>query len=387
MMAEETFAAGWNHLASSFPQAHVLQTWEWGRFKSAYGWKPVYLAWETAPSGLQLLRLDSQTAPRQNNTIRAAAQVLQRKLRIAGLPTPVSVLYAPKGPLLADWSDAHLRRQVLSDLADTARRLGALFLKIDPDVRLGAGIPGQPDASEDGTGQEVTRDLQSLGWQFSTEQIQFRNSMLIDLSLSEEALLAGMKQKTRYNLRLSERRGVHVRPATDADLPVLYRMYAETSQRDGFVIREEGYYLSLWRGFIQAGLAQALIAYVEAEAVAGVVLFNFAGKAWFFYGMSRSLHRDAMPNYLLQWEAIRWAKTHGCREYDLWGAPDEFTQEDPMWGVYRFKDGLGAGVVRRLGAWDLPVRPMLYRMYRLWLPQVLAWMRRRGMSRTERQAA
>jgi lipid II:glycine glycyltransferase (peptidoglycan interpeptide bridge formation enzyme) len=94
--------------------------------------------------------------------------------------------------------------------------------------------------------------------------------------------------------------------------------------------------------------------------------------------MSTAAHREKMPNALLQWQAICRAKAAGCTVYDLWGAPDEFSEEDPMWGVYRFKEGLGAQVVRTLGAWDYPVQPRIYRWYTQVLPRILAVMRRRA---------
>jgi lipid II:glycine glycyltransferase (peptidoglycan interpeptide bridge formation enzyme) len=89
-----------------------------------------------------------------------------------------------------------------------------------------------------------------------------------------------------------------------------------------------------------------------------------------------------MPNYLLQWEAIRQAKAANCTVYDLWGAPDEFDESDSLWGVYRFKDGLGGQVVRHLGAYDLPVRPTLYLAYTRLLPRLLSVMRKRGITQT-----
>jgi lipid II:glycine glycyltransferase (peptidoglycan interpeptide bridge formation enzyme) len=114
-----------------------------------------------------------------------------------------------------------------------------------------------------------------------------------------------------------------------------------------------------------------------------VIPFRFAGRAWYLYGMSRDLHRERMPNYLLQWEALRRARTSGCNEYDLWGAPDRFDESDPLWGVYRFKEGLGGEVVRGLGAWDLPVQPLLYRLYTQTLPRLLDVMRKRGRAQTK----
>ena len=98
--------------------------------------------------------------------------------------------------------------------------------------------------------------------------------------------------------------------------------------------------------------------------------------------MSRGLHREKMPNHLLQWEAIRWAKQHGCTSYDFWGAPDNLDPEDRMYGVYRFKEGFGAQLIRTVGAWDFPLRPVLYALYHRLVPALLAVMRRRGRART-----
>ena len=124
------------------------------------------------------------------------------------------------------------------------------------------------------------------------------------------------------------------------------------------------------------------MAEINATVVAGLVLFYFAGKAWYFYGMSSELHREKMPNYLLQWEAIRRAKAAGCLVYDLWGAPDRFDEEDKMWGVFRFKDGFGGEVIQTLGAWDYPSNPFFYRLYTKTLPYVINIMRAMGKSRT-----
>jgi lipid II:glycine glycyltransferase (peptidoglycan interpeptide bridge formation enzyme) len=133
---------------------------------------------------------------------------------------------------------------------------------------------------------------------------------------------------------------------------------------------------------MQAGMCEPLIAEVDSEPIAGVVIFRFAGRSWFLFGMSINAHREKMPNYLLQWEAMSRSKERGCKVYDMWGAPDVFDESDPMWGVFRFKDGFGGEVVRHIGAWDKPVRPTLYRIYTRLLPRLLDVMRRRGMTRT-----
>ncbi|MBI1854996.1 MAG: peptidoglycan bridge formation glycyltransferase FemA/FemB family protein [Chloroflexi bacterium] len=287
-----------------------------------------------------------------------------------------------------DWTNESLRKRVLDDLQSFAKKQGAIFLKLDPDVALGTGVPASEEARQDNGGQVVMSDLMRRGWKFSPDQIQFKNTVLIDLSASEEEILARMKQKTRYNVRLAEKKGVAIRVGAQADLPMLYRMYAETSVRDGFVIRDEGYYKTVWGMFMkQAAVsnqptAEPIIAEVNGEAVAALFVFYFAGRAYYVYGMSRDAHREKMPTYLLQWEAMQRAKSRGCSVYDLWGAPDEFDESDSMWGVYRFKEGLGGQVVCTLGAWDYAPNKFWYKMYSEIIPRILDVMRSRGKAQT-----
>ena len=131
---------------------------------------------------------------------------------------------------------------------------------------------------------------------------------------------------------------------------------------------------------MRAGLAQPLIAEVEGEAVAMAVLFRFAERAWYVYGASRARHRERMPNHLLQWEGMRWAREQGCTVYDMWGAPEVLEESDPLWGVYRFKRGFGGEFVRHIGAWDFPVSRAGYLFYGMLAPRVLAMMRYRHRS-------
>jgi lipid II:glycine glycyltransferase (peptidoglycan interpeptide bridge formation enzyme) len=362
-------AQTWNSQIARLPGAHILQTWEWGKLKEAYGWKMLPQVWHD-PSG----------------EIKAAAMVLQRTISIGGFAARLRVLYVPRGPVL-DWSDPAWRSRVLDDLQLLARKQGAIFVKMDPDVVIASGVPGDSGERHNEIGQSVAAELARRGWLFSSEQIQFKNTVLLDLTCPEGELLARMKQKTRYNLRLAERKGVTIRPGSQADLPGLYKMYAETSVRDGFVIRHEAYYHQVWQTFMQQGMADALIAEVEGEPIAGLFLFHFSGRAWYLYGMSRQAHREKMPNYSLQWAAIRRAKELGCTSYDLWGAPDEFNETDSMWGVYRFKEGLGGEVARTLGAWDFPARTWLYPLYTRILPRLLDVLRRRGKARTQQEVS
>lgn len=354
----------WNKIVASLPGGHLLQSWQWGQLKEKYGWQADRLVWETA-SGSAL----------------AAAQVLRRDLTIPVLGVRLTVYYCPKGPAL-DWSNSELRRHVLSDLQSFAAQRGSILIKIDPNLTVGVGFPGESESLEMPGGEQTIQALADQGWRESRQQIQFANTMTLDLTLSEDELLSGMKQKTRYNLRLASRRGVSVRRGGSQDLDLLYRMYAETSLRDGFVIRKTAYYDDVWRSFIDAGLAQPFLAEVEGEPVAGLIAYRFGNTAWYIYGMSSNAHRDKMPNHLLQWEAIRWAKEQGCTSYDFWGAPDSPSQKDRMWGVYRFKQGFGARLVRTPGAWDFTNRTVLYWGYSVALPSLLALLRFRGRVQT-----
>ncbi len=352
----------WNQALLGLPSPHLLQTWTWGRIKEAHGWRPTRLLWHSA-QGKPL----------------AGAQILERSIGLAGFS--LTILYCPKGPVL-DWEDRQLRRVVLRDLARIAAEREAVQLKMDPDVPLGRGVPGKQSEEPSSLGPSVQEELREAGWRPSKEQIQFRNTMILDLVRSEEDILADMKQKTRYNVRLAGRRGVEIRVGGVEDLDLLYDMYAETSVRDGFVIRSREYYETAWGEFIEKGLAQPLIAEVNSEPVAALIPYRFGDRAWYLYGMSRDKHRKKMPNYLLQWEAIRWAKARGCSSYDLWGAPDEFDRSDPLWGVYRFKRGFRATVLRTIGAWDYTPRPWLYHAYHRLLPRLLAILRFIGRRRT-----
>jgi peptidoglycan pentaglycine glycine transferase (the first glycine) len=362
--------SSWNELLASLPMPHLLQTWEWAQVKARFGWKPIPFIWQAA---------DGKTV--------AAAMLLKRTFPLGGFAARLSVLYTPKGPNL-DWNDASLRGRVLDDLQAFAKRTGAIFVKLDPDVQLGTGVPGMEGALQSTGGQAVRSELERRAWLFSQDQIQFRNTVLIDLSPSEDELLANMKQKTRYNIRLAQKRGVSVRAAARADFPLLYKLYAETSLRDGFLIRSEDYYQTVWNTFAQPPAAgqpfsEPLIAEVDGQPVGAVSMFYFAGQAIYLFGMSRDEHREKMPNYLLQWEAMRRAKALGCTIYNLWGAPNEFVETDGLWGVFRFKEGLGGYVSRTIGAWDFASNPFMYRLYTQTLPKVMDVMRSRGKARTK----
>lgn len=351
----EKSRAAWQTALGKLPMTHALQSWAWGQFKSRWGWSMHPHLLTIAEGSWDPL---------------AAALVLKRPFP----RTPFCMLYVPKGPLL-DYHDVALRDQVLAQLEKLARQHRAIFIKIDPDVVLAWGLDGERPSP---LGKRFIEQLKKRGWRYSSEQIQFKNTVQLNLNQSEDDLMAAMKQKTRYNIRLAGRKGIEVRHGSDADFPSIAEMYRETAQRDGFAIRPLPYYLDIWQAFYDSGMAHPLVAEFEGTAVAAAILVKFGDSAIYMYGASTNEERNRMPTYLLQWEAIRWAKSQGCTVYDFWGAPDQFDESDRMWGVWRFKAGFNGEVVRHIGAWDYAVRPLLYWLYTRALPKYVDFLKRKN---------
>ncbi len=320
-------ATAWDRVVAGDPRGHLLQTWAWGELKASYGWLPLRLAVE------------------QDGSLLAGAQVLYRP---AG---PVSMAYVPKGPALADPSP-EVAAALASALHAASRRRRALYAKVEPEWPEGEQRP-HPWLAES-------------GWAPSAETVQPRRTIVIDVQGTEDDILARMKPKWRYNVRLAARRGVEVREAGAEELGTFYTLMVLTGQRDAFGIHTEAYYRRALELFGAEGRATLLIAWHEGQALAGLMPFAWNGQAWYMYGASSNDRRDLMPNHLLQWEAMRWARARGARQYDLWGIPDaddEAADED-LAGVGRFKAGFGGKVVRYIGAWDYAYQPSLLALAR-----------------------
>ena len=351
----ETSPTAWQQALGSLPNAHPLQSWTWGEFKSRWGWDTVPCLLTIAESSWNPL---------------AAAMILKRKVP----RSPYSILYVPKGPIL-NYNDGPLRRVVLAELENIARQEKAIFIKIDPDVVKSWGVEEERPSP---IGSKFSKELAQRGWRSSAEQIQFRNTVEIDLKQSEDKIMAAMKQKTRYNIRLAGRKGIDIKHGSPADFPAIIQMYQETAERDGFTIRPAAYYLDIWQSFYDANMAHPIIAEYEGEPIAAVVLIKFDQTVIYMYGASTHKERNRMPTYLLQWEAIRWAKEQGADIYDMWGAPSEFEETDQLWGVWRFKKGFNGQVVRHIGAWDYVNKPLWYWLYTNALPKYTNYLRSRN---------
>src|SRR5688572_5025434 len=312
--------AAWNQYLQSHPDAHLLQTGEWGELKSNFGWEPVRI-------------IDGEMG----------IQILFRKL-----PLGFTVGYIPKGNV-----DGSLWPRIDS----VCKQKNAIFLKLEPDLWEDQELDITTLSKADGWNAELIT---------SPHNIQPPRTIVIDIKGSEAEILARMKQKTRYNIRLAEKKGVIVR--TWDDMESFHKMMLVTGDRDHFGIHSLEYYRCAYELFHPMDMCELLVAEYEGKPLAALMVFARGRRAWYFYGASTDEERNRMPAYLLQWEAMKWAKARGCEEYDLWGVPDEEEptleanfekQQDGLWGVYRFKRGFGGQLKRAAQAMDRVYNPML----------------------------
>jgi peptidoglycan pentaglycine glycine transferase (the first glycine) len=325
----------WNDFVANWPTGDLLQSWEWGTVKSrSGGWTPI-----------RLLAVEG-------NTPVAAISILKRKLPRINR----SIFYAPRGPV-ADLSDRGLLEQLSAAATELAREHSAILLKIDPPVPMEDSIA---DANLNEVGYLRTGGDAGFGG------TQPKCVMQLDITPGEDELMAAFKPKTRYNIKLAEKKGVSVRQGSSKDdLRKFYDLLLETAARDGFLVRDYDYYATMWEVLGPPEYARLFLAEYESEAVSGALCFYMGDRCWYTYGASSNAHRNVMPNYLMQWRMIQHARSIGCGLYDFRGvsplrAP---TPGDHLQGLNRFKEGFGAQYAEYIGEYDLPFsRPM----YWLW---------------------
>ena len=194
------------------------------------------------------------------------------------------------------------------------------------------------------------------------------DTVILDLDPEPDRLLKRMKPKTRYNIRLSGRKGVSVREAGIRDLPAWYDIYCETAERHGMMLNDLAYF----KAVLEVNAADSdsparihlLLAEIEGKPVAGIMLAIAGGRATYLYGASSARNSNCMAAYALQWAAIRKAQKAGCRQYDLFGTAPYPDPYHPMYGLYRFKTGFGGHMIHRQGCWDYPFDEARYDLYR-----------------------
>ncbi len=309
---------------------HPVQSWEWGEFKKK--------------TGVEVVRLASF----HKETMQAGYQISFHPVP----KTSYSVGYFPKGPLPDD--------DLLEALIDVGRRRNALYIKLDPNVQ-----------TKDG--QEVFQEL-SKKFDLRLGRTVFTpNTFFIDLTKSEDELLASMKSKSRYNIRLAKRHGVTVHEDNSTKAIETYlRLTRETATRQGFYAHDEEYHRLLWEilhtSMERAGqdpIARLLVAKYTKEILVTWMVFVFHKTLYYPYGASSSKHQNLMASNLMMWEAMRFGKTLGCQLFDLWGSlgsnPDP---KNPWYGFHRFKEGFGGELIHFVGTYDLVIQPQLYPLFR-----------------------
>ena len=314
----------WDAFLTQYAEVHLLQTTAWGELKAAFGW--------------QVVRVISGDC---------GAQILLRRL-IPGM----YFAYIAKGPV-GDGCEP-----IWPAIDAFCKQNHVKFLKVEPDQWI----------------DQEKNNRSPRGFRSSAHTIQPLRTIVVDLTGDEDTILRRMKQKTRYNIKLAKKKNVVIR-ATD-DISNFYNLMQVTGNRDQFGVHSLAYYQHVYKLFHSRAACELLLAEYQGEPLAGIMVFSQGKRAWYLYGASSNEHRDRMPTYLLQWEAMRWARRQGCVEYDLWGVPDvdettletEFTsRSDGLWGVYRNKRGFGGKLLRAAGPWDRIYSPLVYHIYTWWV--------------------
>ncbi len=345
-----------NAFLDTHPKGHVLQTWQWGELKASTGWRPYRIVAE------------------ENGQIIAAISVLERPLP-KGLG---SIFYAPRGPV-ATPSEPAVLEALLAKIKELAKAKKAVFLKIDPGIPFG-DVAWQQALNKHGF------KLIDKGEGF--EGVQPRYVFRLDIHADLDTLLANCHQKTRYNIRLAEKKGVSIiHEAGREYLPVFYEILQETAKRDKFLVRSYAYYEKFFDELAPAGLTKLFIAMWQGVPIAGTLALKQGEKAWYLYGASSNAHRNVMPNYLIQWEMIKWAKENGCTMYDFRGVPGDVAEDHPLYGLVKFKKGFNGDYVRFIGEYNLVYRPLFYHVYNILEPMYQKAVRRRINKRKARAAS
>lgn len=297
---------------------HPLQSWQWGEFREKMG---IHVARIGKYKGVTLTdgwQVTFHTIPH----------------------TPYTVGYFPKG--------SKPTADMLRALQDIGRTYNAIYIQLEPDCQ------------EKDTTIEVSDKFKP-----SHRPMFTKHTFMLDCTKTESELLSSMHSKTRYNVGLARKRGVTVQ---EDNSPGAYNEYErlsdETTARQGFYAHNHTYHRTLWSLLYKAGIAHIFTAVYNRQTLAAWMVFSWKQRLYYPYGASSREHREVMAPSLLLWEIVRWAKAHGCTEFDLWGAlgPNPDTQ-DPWYGFHKFKQGYNPELVTYVGSFDLVIRPFLYRIF------------------------
>ena len=324
------------------PGGELLQSALWARFKERFGWRARALRWTAAGAGGTL-------------------STLTRSTPFGALVYVPGGVAEPSSAQPGGVGGAALLEQLASFIAESHRAsAGGRPTLVRYDLPWPAADGEPPPLSPAGRLHRAPVDVQPT------------HTVIVDLGVDESQLLARMKSKTRYNIRLARRRGVEVAvapaaAARGAPLAEWYRLYRDTAARHHITAHGERYFATLFELAAHATQPEPELYLVSAthhgEPVGGIVVSVCGAMARYLYGASTLRHRALMGNYALQWAAMRLARERGCRGYDLYGISPSADGDHPWAGLYRFKTGFGGSIEHRCGCWDVALRPVAYRLF------------------------
>ncbi len=366
------------HLAflRSLSSASFLQTPAWARVKSE--WKAESLGWQRADAG-------------PDEPLLGAALVLYRQL-----PKVKRYLaYLPEGPVI-DWETDDLGSW-LTPMAAHLKEQGAFGIRIGPPVitrRWDAAVIKEgiaddtvttltdlPPTGRSRSGAAVVSQLRELGWQcqsvaggFAAGQPQYNFQVPLhdtDGPRTEEAVLAGMNQLWRRNIKKAAKAGVEVRVSDGSaeDLAAFHALYTHTAERDHFTPRPLGYFRTMYDALSaeDPDRIRLYLATHEGDLVAATLWIRVGAHAWYSYGASSTEKRDVRGSNAVQWRMIADAIAAGAHVYDLRGITETLASDDPHLGLIQFKVGTGGEAVEYVGEWDLPLNRAIYAAFQLYL--------------------
>jgi lipid II:glycine glycyltransferase (peptidoglycan interpeptide bridge formation enzyme) len=329
---------------------NLMQSRFWGRAKREAGKRPLAFTLHTQEGRTELLAL--------LNTCSGGCYA-----------------YLPLAPDL--WIPPQRRGLFLEELSRHLAELlprDCLFIRYDLswETPYEAGEEGEFDTADGRPAQHVRELRMNFGTRSrnlrkAPTDIQPADTLLLPLDRDDDALLSGMRSKTRYNIRLAARRGVQVRDAEAGELDCWFRLYRETAARKGITLHDQEHFRSLFRAFRRFHTPNLdlhlLLAEKDGAPLAGIIVALHGSTATYLYGATGSAGRSLMPSYRLQWEAIRLAKAQHCEVYDFFGIPPTSQPSHPMHGLYRFKRGFGGSRLHRQGCWDYPLHKEAYHRF------------------------
>ncbi len=308
----------YENFISSHTKGHFLQSYAWSKQKSEWTWEGIFVRDE-------------------NKKICGAMSVLIRKAPYL----PFSLMYAARAPV-CDIHDKSVLAELTAAAKTLAKKYNAYCLKLDPDVSI-----------EDKAFLEIMKSLgyrhRDTGKNFSGIQPRFVFRQNLE-GFDEESLIAFFHSKTRYNIKLAERKGVEVKICGHEAVGDFSDMMLETGVRDGFVVRSKAYFDNMLDNLGEN--CRLYMAYSEGTPIAGTLAVYYGDKVWYLYGASSNQHRNLMPNYLLQWNMMKWALEKGCKIYDFRGVSGDLSEDNPLYGLYRFKKGFNGDFVEFVGEFD-----------------------------------